>query len=819
MRLEPLPGQAPRTRYEVIWNTGFEPVGSLGYLVRHTRLRHAQIIACLFEDGTVHAGDGTPGLDGEPLPGIALMQRGDDDDGTVARYDVSAETMVEAATYRHLPADLYGFTHFACDLGPYEDSFLDLRRFLSVAYLAFVHIPGLGTEPCTRALARSELIAVFFEQSLPDALETVLRHADEPHASRFERYAASLIGRLDVERIRQVMASAPVSLARLTTTGLAFIRTPANLGREDRDLLIETESMINRLILMSRRLGSTTNRKPPTHARPILPLLSKPGPEDTGFAGFSALDWSTIDSIAILAPGLLARQDTAPADSRFLGASARQGGEWDVRVRFATLCEGLPLPFRMDYRFDCDVANGTFEVHLTTPQLHMFPPTRWDDRRRRWTAMGEAGSALHTAYTIRLILLATAAAFGAGLGIREASVTAYDDGFSQPIASFAFERVGFINGPLSRRVLARIADPNAWTDIPALISMIGAVDGFFDLSDSFGLRKIPARPTVRDRRRMRMQHDGRVLSRELGELLCADHVLDLDIFHDGSTENGGHSHGKASPVDQMKMVRAAEVTALTSPLLAIASLEQTASEIPVPQGPDGSPLYCATMPGRVLAAVTREDPSRRFKRYPDARFSAMIDLAQLYLRVGDTRRAVDMSKACIEIAPTTPEAYIAAGDALVAIEDFESAAEFYEKARRFVVFPQDCAFLDYRYAFALWMLGRHDVALALYTSALQIPGMHTLHAYSELHQLMASLGQYEEIPPETAESTLRRNGIEPTPLDETLAIVAQVAVRLVEEQMFTPAALLIDALSDAVRDDVISVVGASVENGVGEPSR
>ncbi|MFR7751093.1 MAG: hypothetical protein ACLU1W_10320, partial [Collinsella sp.] len=103
-----------------------------------------------------------------------------------------------------------------------------------------------------------EVLLGFDSTPLPDAIETLLYridHTDNP--SGIERYAAALMGEVNLPRLRTIAAKTEMSLARIDRSRLFYLNFDRSLLDQDEiDTLLSVECRLNRLSGILVRIGA-----------------------------------------------------------------------------------------------------------------------------------------------------------------------------------------------------------------------------------------------------------------------------------------------------------------------------------------------------------------------------------------------------------------------------------------------------------------------------------------------------------------------------------------------------------------------------------
>ena len=810
MKLRPLPDQDPRREYGVIWDSCRQPGEGWGYVFEFTGKRRGRILAWMTAGGAAYACDEPLAYVPEGEPDVLASRLPEDENaGQVEARSGRGLPLRLASRYRRVPrTGSFAFEQPACDLGSYAGSKLDLRTFLAVAFLAFVHLPqeSGAAVPCGRM---ADVVDDLLKPPLPDACDLLVhrvRSARPGGASGFELYAARLLEEAGSSRLRAIAAHADIGAGRLSTTGLAWLRFDEDaLDGEERNAVLAVESALNRLALIEASVAAADGAG------------ALYAGYDEGFC--SELDWRALCGIAAGA-GALARGSGQPNEPRgMFGVQAAQGGEWDVRTRFAQACEGLRLPFRLEYRFDADAAAGVLAVECSAPLPGAFPAARWDAARAMWEDVRALRGWAASAYAMRLAAVLAAAAFGAGIGMARAVVTVRPGSLGgQAGMSLAFDRIPFLADVLPRIEAGALADPAVACDPAAVLALLDPADrSTAFLENGFFATVQPLDAGLAERRPLWM--DERPLPASLSATLRADRACELDVLHD-------------EDADLTALVAEALEGAESSPLASIAVLEELSARVgerecgrglgaeaadgapaasAAPAGGGRMPLYCANPAARALVALADGDAGTRYRKASDAAFAAHSGLSRLYLKVGDAPRALEAAEACRSSAPTSLPGYLDAVSVHMEGGRFAEAEALLRRAQRFAVSRAESFYLCYRLAYALWRQGRVEQALACYAAVADGGGAMAGQAEAEMADLMKQEGLRQRPSPEAAAAALRADGIAAVPSGEAAELLAQVAVGLADAGLLEAAAPLALAAAQITGDDALLAAARSLE--------
>ncbi len=791
VKLDPLPGHDPTRRFAVVPDAISQPDVGAGYLVEMLDRRHVRILAWLREGGRAYACDRP--LDREPdrTPEVRLVYFLDDPErGRVELALPGSQMRIVADIASHKSG--YRFGDAVCDLGSYAGRTLDVDIMLAASFVAFAlpknaDSPANSPSPDGKAApgARDprETLAELTSHVFPDALDTLAWRVENEEAmgpaSGFERYAAHILAEAGAARVRAIAAGCPVDVIRLNSTNLFWARfSDKGLDPKDRATLLSVEAALNRLVFVAERLGD--------------------GGASADESACAQTDAAALRSVAAQAKALVTTEPQPNPLRRLRGAEGTPGGAWDVRTRLASALEQLALPFRLEYRYDCDVSRGVVLVTAPMPPAEAFSASIWDGSG--WRDAADTRAADAASYAVRLATLLATCAFGASVGVVRAVVTlqaaagaqSESAGGAPTLLSLAFDRIPFVMGSLSR--VDHLADPAL--NAEGLLNMLAPADRAAAFDERGGLLPVEPLDAGMAERHPDLWQDTRPLPESLRAPLRADYAWELDVFHDDGPV----------PVECVREVMEEDGS---SPLLATMRLEELATHCDADPLEGRTPLYCGNALCRLLVNLAEGDGTTRYQKAHDASYEVRTELAGLYGSINDPDRALAANLECVSLAPTTVPAYARAAACCADAERFREAAELLEKALRFTASSDEATYLYYRLAFALWMDGQRELGLACYVLALPDSRMGE-QAKTEMRSLMEEMGVREAPDRAQASATLRAAGIPVAPSDELLDLAARVAVGLVDADIDEAAWPAVQLLGSLTHDDALLAVSSSL---------
>ena len=438
--------------------------------------------------------------------------------------------------------------------------------------------------------------------------------------------------------------------------------------------------------------------------------------------------------------------------------AARPGGEWDVRTRFASSCERLGLIVRLEYDYRFDSAARELRVRFGVPQAPSMPASRFDMLEGAWVSIDNDERARYaTEYANRMVLVLAAAAFSSSLSMKRCVVEKWD-ALRDASLSVAFDRTEFTThlmplaseldgAPLScetatERLSRSVTPERMQRDIPATLQ---------------------AAP----------REDVRPLPRALQDLLLADSIDELEVMEvpDDPYMARFNELRASAPSDPARAERG--YTELIEELEARCAAVEFMSDRPI------ITRFCENHLGRILLPVLEEDRSVRINRAPDALFFARYELCNLYMGAGAFERALPEARKLLDLATTSMQSYSMLVNVLARLERFQEVIDVAKNGLRVAYDRSSIAYLFYRVAFAYWVLGDRETAMACYRLVPRDEHI-TPMADEELSQLLAEIGRSERPTLREAAARAEQMGVPVPPSPEAASQVADATVLLTD---------------------------------------
>lgn len=816
-KLAAIPGQSEGVTYGVVWDACRDPEHGFGYVAELLPGRRARLLAWLAAGGKVYSCDrpltGLAGL----RPSLELVQWQDrKGQGAIRVPDPNGGGQpVIVGEYQTTWDQRYGFVNPTRDPGRF---FLtrnwELRYFLAVSWLTFVHIPQTqGVAAGTGGGRIGEVILDLLDGPLPDALDALIWRGttQQGQTSGFERFAAHQLVEAGAADVRAIAAEHNVTLVRLGSTSLFWLRFDDDVSPEQRATLLAVEAALNRLWFVEWAAGAADGGTGMLHAF------------DERFCAQAAQ--GALREISRNA-GAVAQRERADNPYRTIrGAEGARGGIWDVSTRFVDTCERLKLPFRLEYRFDTDLDGGVMAVRFTVPSANAFPASRMGERG--WYDARAGRPACAAAYAIRLAGLMAQVAFASSVRVMAVDVTAHEDGLAgRPLLSLGFDRTPFLMEALPPLKDGRLDNPMFDDDPLAVLNVLKPVRHAVRFAGDRGLCEITPLPVHASlaAKRQEVWRDRRPLPEPLRGLLRADTVAELDVMHDDAVVGDDE-------------VRAILEENEESPLIASVQLEAVLSRIgEIGLDEQGRlPLYCAYPMARLIVSLDSgmgagsvlpdAEPLRsadtRYWKAPDAAYGAHLWLSRFARQEGDADRGLAEALQCLSLAPTTARAYIEVAVCHAEQEQYAQAAETLTQGLRVALLPGDFLYMYYRLAYALWRIGRMNEAVACYTMVLREP--NTALAETARGELAELRQQIDDTRPPMAvaeaEQVLHAANIPVSPTEAALDAMAAAAVGLTDAGVPMAAHDAVWLMSRHMRNsDVYDSMAASLRDGVADRS-
>lgn len=816
-KLAAIPGQPEGVTYAVVWDACRDPEDGFGYVAELLPGRRARVLAWLGAGGKVYSCDRPLSSLAGLRPSLELAQWQDrKGQGAIRVPDPNGGGQpVIVGEYQTTWDKRYGFVNPTRDPGRF---FLtrnwELRYFLAVSWLTFVHIPQTqGIAAGTGGGRIGEVILDLLDGPLPDALDALIWRGttQQGQTSGFERFAARQLVEAGAADVRAIAAEHNVTLVRLGSTSLFWLRFDDDVSPEQRATLLAVEAALNRLWFVEWAAGAADGGTGMLHAF------------DERFCAQAAQ--GALREISRNA-GAVAQRGRADNPYRTIrGAEGARGGVWDVSTRFVDTCERLKLPFRLEYRFDTDLDAGVMAVRFTVPSANAFPASRMGERG--WYDARAGRPACAATYAIRLAGLMAQAAFASSVRVMGVDVTAHEDGLAgRPLLSLGFDRTPFLMEALPPLKDGRLDNPMFDDDPLAVLNVLKPVRHAVRFAGDRGLCEITPLPVHASlaAKRQEVWRDRRPLPEPLRGLLRADTVAELDVMHDGAVVGDDE-------------VRAILEENEESPLIASVQLEAVLSRIgEIGLDEQGRlPLYCAYPMARLVVSLDSgmgagsvlpdAEPLRsadtRYWKAPDAAYGAHLWLSRFARQEGDADRGLAEALQCLALAPTTARAYIEVAVCHAEQEQYAQAAETLTQGLRVALLPGDFLYMYYRLAYALWRIGRTNEAVACYTMVLREP--NTALAETARGELAELRQQIDDTRPPMAvaeaEQVLHAANIPVSPTETALEAMAAAAVGLTDAGMPLAAHDAVWLMSRHMRNsDVYDSMAASLRDGVADRS-
>ena len=816
-KLAAIPGQPEGVTYAVVWDACRDPEDGFGYVAELLPGRRARVLAWLGAGGKVYSCDRPLSSLAGLRPSLELAQWQDrKGQGAIRVPDPNGGGQpVIVGEYQTTWDKRYGFVNPTRDPGRF---FLtrnwELRYFLAVSWLTFVHIPQTqGIAAGTGGGRIGEVILDLLDGPLPDALDALIWRGttQQGQTSGFERFAARQLVEAGAADVRAIAAEHNVTLVRLGSTSLFWLRFDDDVSPEQRATLLAVEAALNRLWFVEWAAAAADGGTGMLHAF------------DERFcvqAAQGALREISRNAVAV------AQRERADNPYRTIrGAEGARGGIWDVSTRFVDTCERLKLPFRLEYRFDMDLDAGVMAVRFTVPSANAFPASRMGERG--WYDARAGRPACAAAYAIRLAGLMAQVAFASSVRVMAVDVTAHEDGLAgRPLLSLGFDRTPFLMEALPPLKDGRLDNPMFDDDPLAVLNVLKPVRHAVRFAGDRGLCEITPLPVHAslEAKRKEVWCDRRPLPEPLRGLLRADTVAELDVMHDDAVVGDDE-------------VRAILEENEESPLIASVQLEAVLSRIgEIGLDEQGRlPLYCAYPMARLIVSVDSgmgtgsvlpdAEPLRsadtRYWKAPDAAYGAHLWLSRFARQEGDADRGLAEALQCLSLAPTTARAYIEVAVCHAEQEQYAQAAETLTQGLRVALLPGDFLYMYYRLAYALWRSGRTNEAVACYTMVLREP--NTALAETARGELAELRQQIDDTRPPMAvaeaEQVLHAANIPVSPTEAALDAMAAAAVGLTDAGVPMAAHDAVWLMSRHMRNsDVYDSMAASLRDGVADRS-
>lgn len=596
-----------------------------------------------------------------------------------------------------------------------------------------------------------EVLLGFDSTPLPDAIETLLYridHTDNP--SGIERYAAALMGEVNLPRLRTIAAKTEMSLARIDRSRLFYLNFDRSLLDQDEiDTLLAVECRLNRLSGILERIGAGLG-----------PVASSPS-----FEGCSLFDLWHISKTTNDVPRLLETLSNDNPWAKPGTVACQPGGEWDVRTRFARIVEALNVVTRLDYTYRANVAEGIMLVRFGRTVVDAMPRREYDAQDDAWREVDEPKrAAWATEHDARIALTLAAACFASGACITRCYVQiAAPDGEQgeRVVKTYSFGRAAYLADCVS---VAKDLESMDMDDMPCK-HLLEAYEA--DAPDMIEPAEVHARP----------RDDHRPLPPALRDLLLADTADELEVMEE---DNDPYVARVVELREQSKVDRAGAFEGF-SRLVEELEAKCTVAEL-LATGPVQT-QFCDNQLVRMVLPVMEEDRSVRILRAPDALYFAQHEICSFYAEQEDFERALPEVRRLYDLARSSMQSHFALINVLARLERYDEIIEVARHGLRIASDRPSIGYLFYRLAFAYWNCDQLELALACYRL---VPRGEESggSAQEEMQGLMNEMGVIKPPTFEEAVETIRKAGLELPPVPAVTNQLADAAVQLVDNGFF-----------------------------------
>ena len=596
-----------------------------------------------------------------------------------------------------------------------------------------------------------EVLLGFDSTPLPDAIETLLYridHTDNP--SGIERYAAALMGEVNLPRLRTIAAKTEMSLARIDRSRLFYLNFDRSLLDQDEiDTLLAVECRLNRLSGILERIGAGLG-----------PVASSPS-----FEGCSLFDLWHISKTTNDVPRLLETLSNDNPWAKPGTVACQPGGEWDVRTRFARIVEALNVVTRLDYTYRANVAEGIMLVRFGRTVVDAMPQREYDAQDDAWREVDEPKrAAWATEHDARIALTLAAACFASGTRITRCYVQiAVPDGEQgeRVVETYSFGRAAYLADCVS---VAKDLESMDMDDMPCK-HLLEAYEA--DTPDMIEPAEVHARP----------RDDHRPLPSALRDLLLADTADELEVMEE---DNDPYVARVVELREQSKVDRAGAFEGF-SRLVEELEAKCTVAEL-LATGPVQT-QFCDNQLVRMVLPVMEEDRSVRILRAPDALYFAQHEICSFYAEQEDFERALPEVRRLYDLARSSMQSHFALINVLARLERYDEIIEVARHGLRIASDRPSIGYLFYRLAFAYWNCDQLELALACYRL---VPRGEESggSAQEEMQGLMNEMGVIKPPTFEEAVEAIRKAGLELPPVPAVTNQLADAAVQLVDNGFF-----------------------------------
>ena len=788
-RLPVLPEQPSGTVFGIVWDACPIPVGGVCYIVKFVERSRATILGFITNDGRVYHADAPSDNDpaDEDVELILVRDRGhrvgdvyvkSPDGRLIHTSEFRGST---AGTMREVSEGSTWNTEHS----------LVYREFMATMYLRYCVFPTNGSRmplgdahrddnaevpPVEQLPAPVEIFSGFRSALLPDAISALLFRIDQnPRPSGLERFARRLFSEIDIPRLRGLVSAGEVTLAHIENMDGFYINfNRETVSPEDTMFLFGIESRLNRVLAVLNKIGVGLSPASTSPSEEACSIIDRMGFEDvTSHVGRLIREGDHAPHCSWGEPGTVA---CAP------------GGEWDVRMHLAELCEGLNLLVRLEYRFDYCAERHRVALQFSRIPVFAMPLSLYEEGLGTWAEVDDEVRARAAAeYGCRIVLVLAAAAFVAAPTIESCLVEEVGP-VGHGRRSYSFDRTAFMV-ELLPRALDLVGVPLAAADATFALKP-------WETSETFGRIALPERTVAPG-------DDGRVLPEGLRALLAADEARELEVVETPASEYSrrlAELQG-AGPLEPAHIE--ADLGNLIDEMQAACTVAELERDCPV------RTQFCENHLGRILLPLCVDDPAVRILRAPDALFFAQFELCTMYLNYGAGYQAVVEARRLLDLGTTSMQAHFTLISALAREKMFDEVIEVAKHGLRLAYERDAIAYLFYRLAFAYWNEGDRLTALACYR---MVPAGEQISpvAQEEARELMGRMGLTEPLGFAEATTIVRAAGVPIPPTDELHNQIADAAVLLMDSGFLYLAARCVYVLWRLHGKDELGVLSRSL---------
>lgn len=596
-----------------------------------------------------------------------------------------------------------------------------------------------------------EVLLGFDSTPLPDAIETLLYridHTDDP--SGIERYAAALMGEVNLPRLRTIAAKTEMSLARIDRSRLFYLNFDRSLLDQDEiDTLLAVECRLNRLSGILERIGAGLG-----------PVASSPS-----FEGCSLFDLWHISKTTNDVPRLLETLSNDNPWAKPGTVACQPGDEWDVRTRFARIVEALNVVTRLDYTYRANVAEGIMLVRFGRTVVDAMPQREYDAQDDAWREVDEPKrAAWATEHDARIALALAAACFASGARITRCyvQITAPDgEQGERVIATYSFGRAAYLANCVP---VAKDLESMDMDDMPCK-RMLESYES--DAPDAIEPAEVHARP----------RDDHRSLPPTLRDLLLADTADELEVMEEDDDPY------VARVIELRERAKVDRASAFEGFSRLVEELETKCAVAELLATGPVQTQFCDNQLVRMVLPVMEEDRSVRILRAPDALYFAQHEICSFYAEQEDFERALPEVRRLYDLARSSMQSHFALINVLARLERYDEIIEVARHGLRIASDRPSIGYLFYRLAFAYWNCDQLELALACYRL---VPRGEESggSAQEEMQGLMNEMGAIKPPTFEEAVETIRKAGLELPPVPAVTNQLADAAVQLVDNGFF-----------------------------------